>query len=477
MNSGIWVVYSAEIKFQKTIKKKIVRKEPNYSRLRIEKVWDDEIEAIKGVGDSFMDFDDRLNASFGLRRCALESFRAVKICDEQLMKRLFLNKRQVPNPWINWSVDIKKNCLDLAIERGNVSMCEVLLKYKRKKAKYAYNRVSLPTNRLQVGSGRIGAATFGHKVSKVKASRGGKEGNNAFTKDDQVHTRSLQDYCDEALKVGNYRMVQLFLEELHKNGLPRPIEQISTNGLLHKAAELGHIEIVREFVKMLSENDGWGLNELHSKVVEEEYLDLGQFKNVSVTKKAMEGNYAITPLHLAAINPNIGYLKQLVEQSNIVDHTDDLRRTPLFFAAACLSPEPLKYLIERGAKIDSKAMVTRNNADDEISPLLIAVKYGKAHNVPYLLGAAVDDNVEDDDAKKARYEEKVNAVLDKRTNKRLIHVAAYYGQADVVSILLDYGANPKALIRGSRLSALHLAAQFGLLLHESFTFHFFMFFV
>merc|ERR1712228_974097 len=177
---------------------------------------------------------------------------------------------------------------------------------------------------------------------------------------------------------------------------------------------------------------------------------------------AMEGNYGITPLHLAAINPNIGYLKQMVEQSNIIDHSDDLRRTPLFFAAACSSPEPLKYLIQKGAKIDIKGLVSKNNSDDEVSPLLIAVKYGKAHNVPYLLGVDCnDDGKQNEEEVMAKYADVVNQKLDKRSNKTLLHVAAYYGHSEVVSILLEYGANPKALMKGTRISALHLAAQFG----------------
>ncbi len=75
---------------------------------------------------------------------------------------------------------------------------------------------------------------------------------------------------------------------------------------------------------------------------------------------------------------------------NIIEFTDDLRRTPIFFASACKSPEPLKYLISKGAKYrDIKGLVDRSG--DEISPILIAVQYGRANNIPYLLGRAVDD--------------------------------------------------------------------------------------
>lgn len=89
--------------------------------------------------------------------------------------------------------------------------------------------------------------------------------------------------------------------------------------MLHRAAELGHIDVVRKMVEILSQNSGWGMNDLFAKVVRPEYEDLGEFKNVSITKKAMEGNFAITPLHLASINPEIGYLKVCLSVNQLFD--------------------------------------------------------------------------------------------------------------------------------------------------------------
>ena len=187
--------------------------------------------------------------------------------------------------------------LDAAIKCNNMAMVELILKLKRR-SKYSNFRVKLPQSgqRLGVSSGNTGKATFGFKVRKVNASKGGKEGNNAFTKDDQVRVRSLQDHFDLALQQGHWDMIELLLKELHKNGLPRVIEQISDGGLMHKAAELGHIEVVRKMVSILAENAGWGLNDLHSKVVQPQYADLGEFRDVSTTKKAMDGNFSVTPL-------------------------------------------------------------------------------------------------------------------------------------------------------------------------------------
>ena len=164
----------------------------------------------------------------------------------------------------------------------------------------------------------------------------------------------------------------------------------------------------------------------------------------------------------------------MVEQHKdplIIEHTDDLRRTPIFFAAACPSPAPLQYLIQKGARLETKAMYSRDNKEAELSPLLVAVKYNRADNIPYLLGRKpIDDEKGDVTAESQsnsgkeemeRFQEVVNEPLDRKTNKRLIHVAAFYGNAEVLATLLDCGANPKAIMSGTRTSALHLAAQFG----------------
>ena len=84
--------------------------------------------------------------------------------------------------WLNWSADCSENVIDKAIRDKNVPMVQLLLKYKKKYDenyyKYQADRVQLPKNQLKVGTGSVGLQTLGVKVRKVKAARGGKEGNN-----------------------------------------------------------------------------------------------------------------------------------------------------------------------------------------------------------------------------------------------------------------------------------------------------------
>ena len=161
---------------------------------------------------------------------------------------------------------------------------------------------------------------------------------------------------------------------------------MSENGILYKLAERGHYNILRKYAQLLNAKEGWCLNKLHEEVLSDENKDLSDFRNVSVLKKANANNNSITPLHFAAINPNPRYIKELVESSGSFDATDDLRRTPLFFAAVCESSEPLKYLIRKGARLDVKGMLDREQMESEVSALQQAVRFNKPHNIPYLLG-------------------------------------------------------------------------------------------
>jgi len=237
-----------------------------------------------------------------------------------------VTKKNISNPFINWSAHCPENCIDHAIKKQNVPMVEFLFK-AQKHRKWMIGRVSLPVNQLKVSTGYLGDHTFGHAIKKVQASQGGKEGNNAFIYDDHVITRSLEDYFNLAIKIGSYPI----LETLMKENNVRVVDQVA-EGLMYKVAERGHLELTRKFATLLNDHPGLGLNELHVKVLSEnENEELPKFGNTSVTKMAMQGNFYVTPLHLAAINPNIKFLKALVEQSNIIDATDDLKRTPIFF--------------------------------------------------------------------------------------------------------------------------------------------------
>jgi hypothetical protein len=73
---------------------------------------------------------------------------------------------------------------------------------------------------------------------------------------------------------------------------------------------------------------GWGFNFLHKEALLNTNQEFTKFKGVSVWKKPLS-NLGITPVHMAAINPNPKYLKELLESQAASTVEDDEGRTPV----------------------------------------------------------------------------------------------------------------------------------------------------
>lgn len=93
-----------------------------------------------------------------------------------------------------------------------------------------------------------------------------------------------------------------------------------------------------------------GMNQLHADVLAADGKAISyKFKSISVTKKA-GGNHALTPVHLAAINPDVQYLKALADVLGVqalLATTDDSNRgagpcTPRARVRACLAETKCK---------------------------------------------------------------------------------------------------------------------------------------
>ena len=55
----------------------------------------------------------------------------------------------------------------------------------------------------------------------------------------------------------------------------------------------------------------------------------------------------ITPLHCAAINPNVKYLTRLLTVEPDVNLMDRAHRRPIHYAAACTGTKPLEFLLAK----------------------------------------------------------------------------------------------------------------------------------
>lgn len=79
---------------------------------------------------------------------------------------------------------MRDTVLSAAIKLKNTEIIKAILQYEDEDKKKAINRVKLPSVNLEkMGTGQPSKFQFYFPIRRVQLSRGGKEGNNAFTHD------------------------------------------------------------------------------------------------------------------------------------------------------------------------------------------------------------------------------------------------------------------------------------------------------
>jgi ankyrin repeat protein len=171
------------------------------------------------------------------------------------------------------------------------------------------------------------------------------------------------------------------------------------------------------------------------------------YRRNQILKKATE-NFQITPVECAAIHPKRKYLEELFEQLDDLGqgHTDGLARTVAHFAAASETSDCLEYLLSKGFN----CMQLDKN---KISPLLIAAKCGREHNIKLLLNTLRGSSPE----------ESLNVADTTMLPQRwtALHHASYHGHAGACRVLIQEGAKAEAPDARSKATPLHFAATQG----------------
>ncbi|CAB4067234.1 unnamed protein product [Lepeophtheirus salmonis] len=140
-------------------------------------------------------------------------------------------------------------------------------------------------------------------IRQIEASRGGREGNNALTKDDTKSKSDLNTFVlSKKLSVDFF---EFLIEE--------KVVSVSTYSKRWKRGTKG-------------------------------------MRETSVIKK---GNESITPLHLACLNPNVNVLKSLLSVSSNLWIEDSHKRSLIHYAAACTKGlDALKYLFSKSVSLE-----------------------------------------------------------------------------------------------------------------------------
>eukprot|EP01022_Parablepharisma_sp_SALTPOND_P019717 TRINITY_DN340_c1_g1_i3.p1 TRINITY_DN340_c1_g1~~TRINITY_DN340_c1_g1_i3.p1 ORF type:complete len:1142 (+),score=140.74 TRINITY_DN340_c1_g1_i3:6355-9780(+) len=294
--------------------------------------------------------------------------------DHKGLQALLRNPQSVSTFFQEYSADIDKSALELALEKRDYDMFHILLKEYTKEETSDKNdliRAKPPTYELKtMSSGRASKYQFGFPVRKVMLSRGGREGNNAF-----MHDKRIFKYHNVSRKIMKLDMPFDMLKELWKNDACNFNADAAIRGI-KEVLRRGNRQLSYDLLNYATKHSVGGYSRLFWQVLEETGAPEKVFR-ASVSKKCMyEG---LTPLHAACINPNVKPLKKLLSINSRYDIADTDGYKLLHYAAACEGDGPLRYLL---SKKNTDANTGTNKA---ITPLMIACMLGRTKNVKLLL--------------------------------------------------------------------------------------------
>ncbi|KAH7715805.1 Protein PME-5 a [Aphelenchoides avenae] len=311
-------------------------------------------------------------------------------------------------------------------------------------------------------SGRMNVHMLGHATAAIEATRGAREGNNAFIRYDnnaRLETGEGQFLVESGI---SFEMLEE-ITSLPGSGLTKH----HFSDKIVYAVRMGHRKLAASLIEHFYD---YGFNKLHKETLRNDAEPLEKFAPISVTKKANE-NKKITPIHTAAINPNAAYLKELCVHAADPNEPDSENWYTIHYAAVCEGDGPLRLLLERETPI-----VLLNKIKE--SPLHCAARAGRVKNVELLVQALrkmpapiVEDDAHDIDAEPAP--KKAKPVVDPATNHMNakdkhghtpLHLAVKYGRYDVVDFLLkqpEINVEATTIASDNKLTPLIMACQNG----------------
>ena len=218
----------------------------------------------------------------------------------------------------------------------------------------------------------------------------------------------------------------------YSNNLNLSFESYIINAVLK-----GNVEMAKHLLKGMEQNYNYGFNALHYQVLGETNADNLSVKvKTSLTKKP-QTNYGMTPMHVVCINPDVSFIKKMIELGADWNILDDLNRKPIHYAACCKEDGPINYLISLGALIDEVDK-------EKKSPLMYACMAGRL------------------DCAKALIRKNANILLkDKITKNTAFHFACKNGHKEIVKYFLENTDIKIDLPGEDRMTGLMLASLYG----------------
>ncbi|CDW76924.1 nad(+) adp-ribosyltransferase-3 [Stylonychia lemnae] len=392
-------------------------------------------ENIQGLNDAKKGkkIEAKPNRLYDLADCCIfcnnrEIIQCVRYGDIEGFKKLLYQVDRISNPFQSYSIDCQTNIFKEAVESRNEEILGIFLDFIKQQETNPLQRVKLPSVNLDyMGSGTPNKLQFYFPIRHVNLSRGGKEGNNAFT-----HDKKLRKY------------VQIDFNDILTMNLSR--------------LRGGNFELVKFIIEKASNFYGLGMNALHKAAL----LQGDNAINVkgilkSRLQKKLQDQLQITPMHIAAVNPDPTIFKAFYKFHPSSNISDLEQRDVAHYAAANQCSDTLEFLIQKRCDV--------NNSDiDGNTPLIIASTLGRLDNVKVLIQEqqrliSTLDQEADDYIQSAAFNNFANH-QGKGKNTPL-HFASSKGHLEIVKVLIEEGNSQVDQKNTKCQTSLCLAAQQG----------------
>ncbi|XP_012940910.1 poly [ADP-ribose] polymerase tankyrase [Aplysia californica] len=378
-------------------------------------------------------------------------FRAIYLKDNKMLGKLLKDGNRMRD-LLYKSLDNDDSPMKAAVEVGDAAVFKTLLhEYSGDKYESRLKDNDYETNMLEkLDNGSYNQRSLGIRfIRKLQASRGNREGNNAFLATEEVPRFSLSDLLlwgmsDALLKVWKNFKQKKGEEKSWTDAVSTRHFQFFLMAGDHKRAG----KLVEEDLKLGCS----GFNNLFRDVLLFEKEDLTNCSPSNVTQ-VNKRVFKLSPVHCAAVNPNVKYLEKLLSVVPDVHMTDTTGRRPIHFAACCSSTAPLELLLGWGGN--------PNDTDSQRNiPLHYAVKANRPDNVQLLFKHASANAGQD--MLSGKYG--VGGVnRPTKTSHTPLHLAVLRDKIEMAKVLLANGANVNAKLNVAmmQITPLMFAAQRG----------------
>jgi len=297
-----------------------------------------------------------------------ELIRTVLTNNHDLFHKILADTKNIFSLYVKRSVHVPLTALEYAIQCNDIDMVKSILAYEKQSPGQAICPPPV-----------VGSIEFKLPSMMDMLKKTNKSGDNQ--KPHKVLLQDMKDGCYIAGKLDTDLLEDVITDN----------ESISKECIQLLSLNIGDFKMVsvnwigtacrkgnKDVAAFLMEYaDNQRFNNLHRECLTFTNQDLSAFTQASV-RKASFGNFNITPLHIAAINPNLKYLEQIMNGYEY-DVKDEEHRSIVHYAAACSSPKPLQFILQK-VYLDYKCPDKKG-----ITPLMIAAQTGRESNVKLLL--------------------------------------------------------------------------------------------